>query len=71
MVLAERRCIEEELDPAGAIDEIGEDELAHLPPRHDPPGDPPRLGTLSPSFEGLSVGADRCDLVPVGKALRQ
>jgi len=61
----------EELDAARAVDEVKEDDLAHVPPGHDPAGQAAlRLGLLA-GLERLGLGADRGDLVPVGEALGQ
>ena len=38
----------EQLDLPGAVDEVEEDELPHVPPSHDPPGHPPRLAAPPP-----------------------
>ena len=62
---------DEQLDLPGAVDEVEEDELPHVPPSHDPPGDPPRLAGLLPGLDLLGLDADGRDLVPVGKTLRQ
>ena len=61
----------EQLDLPGAVDEVEEDELPHVPPSHDPPGHAPRLAALLPRLDLLSVDADRSNLLPVGKPLRQ
>ncbi len=60
----------EQLDPPGAVDEVEEDELPHVPPGHDPAGQPPALAALAPGLELLGVGADGDDLVPIRKPLR-
>ena len=62
---------DEQLDLPGAVDEVEEDELPHVPPSHDPPSDPPRLAGLLPGLDLLSLDPDRRNLVPVRKSLRQ
>ena len=67
--LARLRRLADHLDPARAVDDVEEDELAHVAPRHRPAGDPARrLGRL-PCLERLALVPDRRDLVPVGEAL--
>ena len=62
----------EELDPAGAVDEVEEDELAHVAARHDAAGEAPRPRAPSaPGSSGSASARTRGDLVAVGKALRQ
>jgi hypothetical protein len=60
-----------ELDPAGAIDEVEEDELSHLAPRHCAAGEPARVLRLRPGLERFCLGANRGDLVTVGESLRR
>ena len=68
--LARLRGLADHLDPARAVDDVEEDELAHVAPRHRPSGDPAdRVGRL-PGLERLALVPDRRDLVPVGEALR-
>ena len=68
--LARLRRLADHLDPARAVDDVEEDELAHVAPRHRPAGDPAdRVGRL-PGLERLALVPDRRDLVPVGEALR-
>ncbi len=62
---------DEQLDLPGAVDEVEEDELPHVPPSHDPPSDTPRLATLLPGLDLLGLDPDGRNLVPVGKSLRQ
>ena len=47
--LAGARGRAEELDPAAAVDEVEEDELAHVAPREHASGEPPRLVALGPA----------------------
>ena len=61
----------EQLDLPGAVDEVEEDELPHVPPSHDPPGDAPRLASLLPRLDLVGVDANGSNLLPVGKPLRQ
>ena len=61
----------EELDAAAAVDEVEEDELAHVAPRQHTPGEPARLRALDVVLEDVGLGADVGDLVPIGKALRR
>ena len=49
---------DEQLDLPGAVDEVEEDELPHVPPSHDAPGHPPRLASLLPGLDLLGVGAN-------------
>ena len=60
---------DEQLDLPGAVDEVEEDELPHVPPSHDPPSDAPRLAGLLPGLDLLCLDPDRCNLVPIGKTL--
>jgi len=61
----------EQLDPAAAIDEVEEDELAHVSPRHHAAGEAAlRLGGCA-VLELHRLGAHRSDVVPIGKALRR
>ena len=62
---------DEQLDLPGAVDEVEEDELPHVPPSHDPPGHAPRLAALVPSLDLLRVRANQVDLLAVWKPLRQ
>ena len=61
----------EQLDPPAAVDEVEEDELAHVAARHHAAGEPAlRLGGRA-VLERLRLGADARDLVAVGEALRR
>ena len=62
---------DEQLDLPGAIDEVEEDELPHVPPSHDPPSHAARLAGLLPGLDLLGLDPDRRNLVPVRKSLRQ
>ena len=60
----------EELDAARAVDEVEEDELAHVAPREHAAGDAHRaVGGLA-RLERLGGGAHGGHVVAVGKALR-
>ena len=61
----------EQLDPAAAVDEVEEHQLAHVAPRHDAPGKPARRRCLGLGLERVGLGANRGDLVPVRETLRQ
>ena len=61
----------EELDPARAVDEVEEDDLAHVSPAHDAAGQAARRLGLGPRLERLGLGADGGHLDPVGEALGQ
>ena len=69
--LAGARGRAQQLDAAGAVDEVEEDELPHVAPRHHAPGEAPRLGGLRPVLERLRLGAHGGDLVAVRIALRR
>ena len=61
----------DQLDPAAPVDEVEERDLPHLAPRHHAAGEAELLRlVLRARLERLGVRADRSDLVPVGKALR-
>ena len=64
------RGVAEELEPAGAVDEVEEDQLAHLAASHDAARQAPGLLELGAGVERLGRGADRGDLLPVGEPLR-
>ena len=68
--LARLRRLADHLDPARAVDDVEEDELAHVAPRHRAAGDPARRVGRLPGLERLALVPDRRDLVPVGEALR-
>ena len=69
--LARALDVAHELDPAGAVDEVEEDELAHVAPRHHAAGETAlRLGARA-VLERLGLRADRRDLVAVGEPLRR
>ena len=60
----------EQLDAAAAVDEVEEDELAHVAAREHAAGEPARLGRPRRSVvERLGLGADGRDLVAVREAL--
>jgi len=62
--------VADRLNASGAIDDVEEDELPHLAPRHRAARDPPlRLGGAA-VLERLRFRSNRRDLVPVGEALR-
>ena len=69
--LAGARGRAQQLDAARAVDEVEEDELPHVTPRHHAPGEAPRLGGLRPALERLGLGANLGDLVAVRIALRR
>src|SRR5205085_9439067 len=69
--LARAARVAEELDPAGAVDEVEEDELAVAAPRHDAAGDPPRFPRLLPRLEPRGLVANIGHERPVLKTLRQ
>ena len=57
--------------PAGAVDEVEEDDLAHVPAAHDPAGQAARRLRLGARLERLGLGADGRDLDAVGETLGQ
>ena len=60
----------DQLDPPGAVDEVEEHELPHVPPGHDAAGEPPlRLGRRA-RVERLRLGADGSDRVAIAEVLR-
>ena len=59
----------EELDPPRAVDEVEEDELAHVAPGHHAAGDAHRLLGGLPRLERLGRGSNGGHLVAVGKRL--
>ena len=61
----------EELDPAAAVDEVEEDELAHVAPGEHPAGEAPLLGALDAGLERLGLRAHGGDLVAVRESLRR
>ena len=67
--VADTPGVAHELDAAGAIDEVEEDELAHLATRHDAPGEPPRLVEVAARLELVGGRAYVRDRVTVGEAL--
>ena len=54
---------DEQLDLPGAVDEVEEDELPHVPPSHDAPGQAPRLAALLPGLD-LSASTERQQPAP-------
>ena len=58
-----------ELDPPRAVDEVEEDELAHLAPRHDATCEPARVLELAARLDRLSRSTNVRDLVPIGEPL--
>ena len=67
--LARRLDLAEQLDAAAAVDEVEEDELAHVAPREHTAREAPRLLAFHVVLERVRLGVDGGDLVPVGKAL--
>ncbi len=63
--------IAHELDAPGAVDEVEEDELPHLAPRHDAAREPHRPVELGAGLEILGRGANVGDRDAIGKALRR
>ena len=59
-----------ELDSPGPVDEIEEDELPHLAPRHDATGEAPRFVELAAGLDRVGRGADVDDGVAIGEPLR-
>ncbi len=68
--LADPARVAHQLDPAGAVDEVEEDELSHLAPGHDAPREPASLLKVCPGIERVRRRANSRDLVAVGEALR-
>ena len=60
-----------ELDAPGAVDEVEEDELPHLAPRHDAAREPLVPSSLGAGLELLGRGANVGDRDAIGKALRR
>ena len=50
--LARLRRLADHLDPARAVDDVEEDELAHVAPRHRPAGDPAVVSADCPASSG-------------------
>jgi hypothetical protein len=67
--LAHAAGVAQQLDPAGAVDEVEKDELAHVPACHHAPGDAALLRGFLAVAERLDLGPHRGDLDAVGKAL--
>src|SRR5438270_8420809 len=63
--------VAQKLDAPGAIDEIEEDELPHVPPSEHPPGEPPLRLRGDAVLERLGLEANRSNLVSVAKVLRR
>src|SRR5581483_7177901 len=61
----------EELDTAGAVDEVEERELPHVAPRHHPTGDATGLGAFRARVEELRLGTNALNLLPLREALRR
>ena len=61
----------QELDPAAAVDEVEEDELAHVSPRQHAAREPPGLGAFLARLDALRLLADARDLVAVREPLRR
>ena len=59
----------EELDPAGAIDQVEKRELTVPATAHDAPREPAPLPIFRPGLEPLRLGPHRSGFVPVGKTL--
>ncbi len=63
---------DEELDPAAAIDEVEEQDLAQVAARQHAAGEPEGLRLVARAgLDFVGPKADRSDLDPAGKALRQ
>ena len=63
--------LDEQLDAARAVDEIEEDELPHVAPRHHAAGDAVRPLALAAGLDPVGLGADVGDRRAVGKTLRR
>jgi hypothetical protein len=59
----------EELNPTRAVDEVEEDELAHLPPAEHPACEATLLRALEARLDQRGLRADLRDRVAVGEAL--
>ena len=68
--LAGARLGREQLDAPAAVDEVEEDELAHVAARHHATGEATRVGPFYPRLELLRLVAHARDLIPVGEPLR-
>ena len=60
---------QEELEPARAVDEVEEHELAHIASGHDPARDTAAVTRFGARLGGLGLGLDDGDVDPVGIAL--
>ena len=63
--------VAEQLDAAGAVDEVEEDELPHLAAGHHAAREAARLVELAAVLERLDLGPNGRDLVPIRKARRR
>src|SRR5437868_3002906 len=63
--------VAQKLDAPGAIDEIEEDELPHVPPSEHPPGEPPLRLRGDAVLERLGLCANSSDLVAIPEVLRR
>ena len=59
----------EQLDPARAVDQVEEDELAHVAPRHDSARYPHRLVGVLAGLECLGGHPHGGHVIPIGEAL--
>ena len=67
--LAGLRRLADHLDPARPVDDVEEDELAHVAARHRTARDPAGRGGRLACLERLALVPHRGDLGPVGEAL--
>jgi hypothetical protein len=58
-----------ELDAPRAVDEVEEDQLPHLPPRHDAAREPSRLVDLASRVDLVGGRANIGDRVAIGESL--
>ena len=59
------------LDATGAVDDVEEDELAHLAPREHAAGEPPLLRPFLARLQCPRLGVHGRDLVAIGEPLRR
>ena len=69
-MLADAPRVAHELDSPRPVDEVEEDELPHLAPRHDAPREAPRLFEFAAGIDLVGRGANVADRVSIGKPLR-
>ena len=67
--LSRLRRLADHLDPTRPVDDVEEDELAHVAPRHRAARDPAGRGSRLARLERLALVPHRGDLGPVGEAL--